>query len=106
MNFATNSATLTQSSRFILDEVAKSLVANPDVRIEVSGHTDNTGSRALNERLSKSRAESVKQYLVDHGVSADRLQAAQGYAWDRPVATNKTVAGRAMNRRTELDRLN
>jgi OmpA-OmpF porin, OOP family len=105
VNFATNSATLVQSSRFILDEVAKSLVANPDVRIEVSGHTDNTGSRALNERLSKSRAETVKQYLVDHGVSADRLQSA-GYAWDRPVASNKTVAGRAMNRRTELDRLN
>jgi OOP family OmpA-OmpF porin len=105
VNFATNSATLTQSSRFILDEVAQSLVANPDVRIEVGGHTDNTGSRALNERLSQARAESVKQYLVDHGVSADRLEA-KGYAWDRPVATNKTIAGRAMNRRTELDRLN
>ena len=105
VNFATNSATLIQSSRFILDEVAKSLIANPDVRIEVGGHTDNTGPRALNVRLSKERAEAVRQYLVDHGVAADRLEA-KGYAWDRPVATNKTVAGRAMNRRTELDRLN
>lgn len=105
VNFATNTATLTQSSRFILDEVAKSLNDNPEVRVEVSGHTDNTGSRALNVRLSQARAESVKKYLVDHGVAADRLEA-KGYAWDRPVATNKTVAGRAMNRRTELDRLN
>jgi outer membrane protein OmpA-like peptidoglycan-associated protein len=56
-------------------------------------------------RLSQARAESVKQYLVDHGVAADRMEA-KGYAWDRPVATNKTAAGRAMNRRTELDRLN
>jgi OOP family OmpA-OmpF porin len=105
VNFATNTATLTQSSRYILDEVAKSLNDNPEVRVEVSGHTDNTGSRALNVRLSQARAESVKKYLVDHGVAADRLEA-KGYAWDRPVATNKTVAGRAMNRRTELDRLN
>lgn len=105
VNFATNTATLTQSSRFILDEVAKSLVDNPDVRVEVSGHTDNTGSRALNVRLSQARAESVKAYLVEHGVAADRMEA-KGYAWDRPVASNKTVAGRAMNRRTELDRLN
>jgi OOP family OmpA-OmpF porin len=105
VNFATNTSTLTQSSRFILDEVAKSLNDNPDVRVEVSGHTDNTGSRALNVRLSQARAESVKQYLVDHGVAADRMEA-KGYAWDRPVATNKTAAGRAMNRRTELDRLN
>jgi OOP family OmpA-OmpF porin len=105
VNFATGTATLTQSSRFILDEVAKSLVANPEVRVEVSGHTDNTGSRALNVRLSQARAEAVKQYLVDHGVAADRMEA-KGYAWDRPVATNKTRAGRALNRRTELDRLN
>jgi outer membrane protein OmpA-like peptidoglycan-associated protein len=105
VNFATNTSTLTQSSRFILDEVAKSLVENPEVRVEVSGHTDNTGSRALNVRLSQARAEAVKQYLVDHGVAADRMEA-KGYAWDRPVATNKTAAGRAMNRRTELDRLN
>lgn len=105
VNFATGTATLTQSSRFILDEVAKSLNDNPEVRVEVSGHTDTRGSRALNVRLSQSRADAVKKYLVDHGVSADRLEA-KGYAWDRPVATNKTAAGRAMNRRTELDRLN
>jgi len=105
VNFATNSAKLTQSSEFILNEVAKSLVDNPNVRVRVGGHTDNTGSRALNERLSQARAETVKQYLVDHGVAADRMEA-QGFAWDQPVASNKTVAGRARNRRTQLDRLN
>ncbi len=105
VNFATNSATLVQSSRFVLDEVAKSLVANPDVRLEVAGHTDNTGGRALNERLSNARAASVKDYLIAHGVAADRLES-KGYAFDRPIASNKTVAGRAINRRTELNRLN
>ncbi len=105
VNFSVNTSTLTQSSQFILDEVAKSLNANPDVRVEVSGHTDNTGPRALNERLSQQRADAVKEYLVAHGVAADRMET-KGYAWDRPVATNKTVAGKAKNRRTELDRLN
>jgi outer membrane protein OmpA-like peptidoglycan-associated protein len=103
VNFATGTATLTQSSRFILDEVAATLSENPDIRVEVAGHTDNTGGRALNERLSRQRAESVKNYLVTKGIAADRMTTA-GYAWDRPVAPNTTRAGRALNRRTELVR--
>lgn len=103
VNFATGTATLTQSSRYILDEVAATLNENPNIRVEVAGHTDNTGGRALNERLSLQRAESVKNYLVSKGVSADRMTTA-GYAWDRPVAPNTTRAGRALNRRTELVR--
>ena len=103
VNFATGTSNLTQSSRYILDEVAATLNENPDIRVEVAGHTDNTGGRALNERLSLARAESVKNYLVTKGVSADRMTTA-GYAWDRPVAPNTTRAGRALNRRTELVR--
>ena len=103
VNFATGTSTLTQSSRYILDEVAATLNENPNIRVEVAGHTDNTGGRALNERLSRARAESVKNYLVTKGVSADRMTTA-GYAWDRPVAPNTTRAGRALNRRTELVR--
>src|SRR5690606_19620745 len=103
VNFATGTSNLTQSSRFILDEVAATLNENPNIRVEVAGHTDNTGGRALNERLSLARAESVKNYLVTKGVSADRMTTA-GYAWDQPVAPNTTRAGRALNRRTELVR--
>lgn len=103
VNFATGTANLTQSSRFILDEVAATLAENPNIRVEVAGHTDNTGPRALNERLSLQRADAVRNYLISKGISADRMTAA-GYAWDRPVATNNTRAGRALNRRTELVR--
>jgi outer membrane protein OmpA-like peptidoglycan-associated protein len=83
--------------------VAQSLVANPDVKVEVAGHTDNTGPRTLNERLSTERAEAVKAFLVEHGVEADRMEV-HGYAWDQPVASNKTASGRAQNRRVELRR--
>lgn len=103
VNFATGTATLTQSSRFILDEVAATLAEEANIRVEVAGHTDNTGPRALNERLSLQRADAVRNYLISKGISADRMTAA-GYAWDRPVATNNTRAGRALNRRTELVR--
>ena len=105
VNFATGTSNLTQSSRFILDEVAATLTENPDMRVEVAGHTDNTGPRALNERLSRARAEAVKNYLVSKGIAADRMTT-NGYAWDRPVASNRTREGRALNRRTELIRQN
>lgn len=103
VNFATNTSTLTQSSRFILDEVAATLSEFPDIQVEVAGHTDNTGPRALNERLSRARAASVRDYLVAKGIAENRMTT-NGYAWDRPVATNDTRAGRALNRRTELIR--
>jgi outer membrane protein OmpA-like peptidoglycan-associated protein len=103
VNFQINKAVLTPNSKFILEEVARSLLTNPDVTVEVAGHTDNTGSRALNERLSRERAESVKAYLIEQGVTAERMTT-NGYAWDKPVASNKTVSGRAQNRRTELRR--
>ena len=105
LNYATGTSNLTQSSRYILDEVAATLTENPDIRVEVAGHTDNTGPRALNERLSRARAASVKTYLVSKGIADDRMTT-NGYAWDRPVASNRTREGRALNRRTELIRQN
>ncbi|HUF36616.1 MAG TPA: OmpA family protein [Gemmatimonadales bacterium] len=105
VNFETGKATLTPESQTILNGVAESLVANEEIRVQVSGHTDITGSRALNQRLSRERAESVRQYLIARGVAADRLTAA-GFGPDRPVASNRTVEGRAQNRRVELTRLN
>jgi len=105
VNFETGKAELTQAARAILLTVAQSLVANPDIRVEVGGHTDITGSRALNMRLSQARAESVRNFLIQNGVSADRMTA-KGYGPDKPVASNNTRDGRAQNRRVELTRLN
>jgi OOP family OmpA-OmpF porin len=104
VNFATGSSELTDTAQAILDDVAQTLLANPDIRVEVGGHTDITGSRAVNTRLSQARAESVMAYLVSKGVDAPRLTA-RGYGPDDPVADNATVAGRAQNRRVELKRL-
>ena len=104
VNFELGKAVLLPVSRDILGEVARSLVANPEVRVEVAGHTDSTGSRAVNERLSLARAEAVKAFLVENGVSGDRMTV-QGYASTQPVASNRTASGRAQNRRVELRRI-
>ena len=95
---------LTPSSLVVLDEVAKQLVAVPELKIEIAGHTDSKGTRIRNIRLSLSRAEAVRAYLVMQGVPAERLTA-RGYGPDKPVASNAGPNGRAMNRRVELRRL-
>jgi OOP family OmpA-OmpF porin len=105
VNFETGQATLTPESEAILNGVAESLVANDTIRVQVTGHTDNTGSLALNRRLSLARAESVRQYLISKGVAEDRLTA-RGLGPAEPVASNRTAEGRAQNRRVELRRLN
>jgi OOP family OmpA-OmpF porin len=105
VNFETGSATLTPGARDVLDRVAQSLLGNPDVRVEVGGHTDSTGSRELNLSLSGQRAEAVAAYLALRGVPSARM-VARGYGPDRPIAGNDTASGRAMNRRVELTRIN
>jgi len=104
VNFATGKAELTDASKAILVEVAHSLAANPGTRVEVSGYTDNTGSRKTNVRLSQQRAEAVEQFLIQNGASPAQISS-KGYGPDSPVASNKTAAGRAQNRRVELHRL-
>lgn len=101
VNFATNSATLTSGSMAVLDETAATLARNPDLRAEVAGHTDNTGSAARNRTLSQQRAESVVKYLVSKGANPANLTA-RGYGPDQPVADNRTAQGRSLNRRVEL----
>jgi OOP family OmpA-OmpF porin len=105
VNFETARSVLTPDSRDILDRVAATLVANPDVRIEVSGHTDSRGSRDMNRGLSRARAQSVLDYLAMQGVARDRMVAA-GYGPDQPIDSNDTAEGRARNRRVELRKLN
>ena len=104
VTFATGSAQLTTPAKAILAGVAQMLVANPEVKVEVGGHTDNTGSAEVNTRLSQQRAEAVVAYLVEQGVSADRLSA-HGYGPEQPIADNDTPEGRAQNRRVELKRI-
>jgi outer membrane protein OmpA-like peptidoglycan-associated protein len=105
VNFETGRSTLRPESYATLDVVAASLVANPEIRIEIAGHTDITGSAATNVRLSQARADAVRAYLAGRGVTPDRM-AARGYGAEQPVATNATAAGRAQNRRVELRRVN
>jgi OOP family OmpA-OmpF porin len=104
VNFETNSARLTADSTPVLDRVAESLKANPDVRVEIAGYTDSTGSHAINRRLSKARADSVRDYLAAHGVAASRMET-KGHGPDNPIADNKTTSGRAQNRRVEMKRV-
>jgi outer membrane protein OmpA-like peptidoglycan-associated protein len=84
-----------------LNHVIRFLQENPTARIEISGHTDNTGDEGANFNLSTERARAVKSYLVGNRISADRIEAA-GYGPKRPIADNTTEAGRAMNRRVEM----
>jgi OOP family OmpA-OmpF porin len=101
VNFETSRSRLTQESYAILDLVAASLVEYPDVRIEVAGHTDATGTDAINNPLSLARARSVMAYLAQKGVPPERMEA-NGYGSSQPIATNATRDGRAQNRRVEL----
>jgi outer membrane protein OmpA-like peptidoglycan-associated protein len=71
------------------------------MRIEVGGHTDNVGNDAANQLLSEERANAVRDFLIAHGIEASRV-VAKGYGETRPVATNDTDEGRALNRRTEV----
>ncbi|MFI5235675.1 MAG: OmpA family protein [Gemmatimonadales bacterium] len=104
VTFVSGRMVLTPNAKTILDGVAAALVANPGIRVEVGGYTDNRGARLTNVRLSQARANVVRGYLVSKGVQATRMTA-KGYGPASPVATNVTAAGRAQNRRVELKKL-
>ncbi|MBI9061623.1 MAG: OmpA family protein [Marinilabiliaceae bacterium] len=99
--FISGKSTLKSPSFKELDQLTALLMENSNVKIEVSGHTDNVGSAALNKRISKARALAVRQYLISKGVEQDRITY-QGYGFDQPIATNSTSEGRALNRRVEI----
>jgi OOP family OmpA-OmpF porin len=93
------------SSYAVLDQVAASMIGNPEIRIEIAGYTDSTGSRMMNLQLSMARAGAVRAYLARKGVSPMRMSA-RGYGASGYIAPNATPAGRALNRRVELHKLN
>src|SRR5881392_12898 len=104
VNFETGRSALTRDSYMVLDAVAASLLANPDIRIEIAGYTDSTGTKFMNLRLSQGRAAAVRFYLARKGVAPARM-VAKGYGASGYIAPNRTAAGRAQNRRVELHKL-
>lgn len=99
--FNTASYELLPTSNAELDKLVKLMKANPTLRIELGGHTDNVGADAANLTLSQQRANAVRDHVVAQGVDGARITA-KGYGETNPVATNDTEAGRALNRRTEV----
>lgn len=101
IQFENGKATIKSNSHKILNDIAKIFIDNPAYYVEVQGHTDNVGKYSFNMDLSERRAQAVRTYLIKQGVPAKRLTA-HGYGPDKPIADNKTSAGRAKNRRVEF----
>ena len=99
--YQTGSSSLDEKSKYELDNLTSILQANPSVKVELRGHTDNTGDAGANLALSDSRASNVQNYLLNKGIEANRL-IARGYGINLPIDTNDTPEGRQNNRRTEL----
>jgi outer membrane protein OmpA-like peptidoglycan-associated protein len=104
VNFDTGKAKIRSDSLSRLDRVVEYMTHKKGVRIEISGHTDNVGKAEANKDLSRRRAESCKQYLVDKGIDAGRIETV-GYGSERPIDTNDTPEGRQRNRRIEAKEL-
>jgi OmpA-OmpF porin, OOP family len=101
VQFVTGSSKLTPKAQTELNKLVDAMNKYPNLKMNVDGHTDNTGKAAANQTLSENRANSVKSYLVKKGISEDRL-IATGYGQDRPIGDNTTAVGRAANRRVEF----
>ena len=99
--FDTSKASLKPESITALDGIVKAMINYPDLKLEIQGHTDNTGTDEINQTLSTQRAETVRSYLLLFGIDGSRLTAA-GYGSSKPVASNDTDEGKAKNRRVEL----
>lgn len=100
--FDTGKATIQEKSHSLLDEVAGVMKDHPEIKkVSIEGHTDSTGKRAFNNKLSKNRANAVQSYLVGKGVDPARLST-KGFGPSKPIADNKTAEGRDKNRRVEF----
>ncbi len=102
IQFALDSAVILPESFGVLTEIADTVIRHPEIkRLEVQGHTDNSGTAEHNQLLSEQRSEAVRAWLVQHGVETDRL-VARGYGQDRPLVPNVTAGNRAQNRRVQF----
>jgi outer membrane protein OmpA-like peptidoglycan-associated protein len=99
--FATNSYELPQNGLVELNQLIQILQDNPTLKVEISGHTDNTGNSKDNQTLSTNRAKAIVDYLISKNIEATRLTY-KGYGDTQPIADNNTEAGRAKNRRTSF----
>jgi len=103
VQFELGSANLLEVSFPLLDEVARVLADNEQIKlIQIEGHTDSSGGAARNRELSKQRADSVREYLIGKGIEKGRM-VAKGFGPDKPIASNDTPEGREANRRVEFN---
>jgi outer membrane protein OmpA-like peptidoglycan-associated protein len=101
VHFATNKSTIYPDSFPMLSEVAEVLKSRPEIKVRIEGHTDSRGTLKHNMKLSQDRAESVRTFLVEHGVGIERMEA-RGFGPTQPIDDNRTSKGREANRRTEF----
>ena len=99
--FATNKTTILPESESAMQNLYELMAENPELRIRITGHTDNVGTNIDNQKLSEGRAKSVKDNLVQRGISAERIET-DGKGETQPITTNDTEEGRAKNRRVEF----
>jgi outer membrane protein OmpA-like peptidoglycan-associated protein len=102
VHFANDMYNLDAEDIAILDEAVAMMKANPEVRVDIKGHTDSNASEAYNRTLSNSRANVVRQYIERQGIEAARINSVEGFWFSTPVGDNNTAEGRAQNRRTEV----
>ncbi|MDX1589725.1 MAG: OmpA family protein [Oleiphilaceae bacterium] len=103
VKFEFDSDRLEPNARIVLRRVAEDLKVHDHVTVRIEGHTDSIGSAEYNDKLSRERAEAVKQFLVEQGIDEDRITTI-GFGLERPIETNETEAGRELNRRIEMRR--
>jgi len=103
VTFEFDSAKLTSQAENRLDNVVDALQASDEITFRIDGYTDSIGTEQYNQGLSQRRVDSVRSYLMQHGITSSRITGTQGHGESNPVATNETAAGRAQNRRVELN---
>jgi len=101
INFDVDKAAIRPESMGTLNMIVQIMKDNPDLKFDVEGHTDNTGSAPHNQMLSQQRSEAVKAQLISMGIDAGRLSA-KGFGDTKPISDNKSPEGRANNRRVEF----